>query len=42
MTLLLILAFVLAMFYIKEEFRMVHDEIKKLSDDIKELTRKKD
>ena len=42
MTLLLILAFVLAMFYIKEEFRMVHNEIKKLSDDMKELTRKKD
>lgn len=41
MTLLLILAFVLAMFYIKEEFRMVHNEIKKLSDDMKELTRKK-
>lgn len=41
MTLLLILAFVLAMFYIKEEFRMVHKEIKKLSDDMKELTRKK-
>lgn len=29
MTLLLILAFALAMFYIKEEFRIVHNEIKK-------------
>ena len=41
MTLLLILAFALAMFYIKDEFRMVHNEIKKLSDDMKKYIRNK-